>query len=150
MNKDLIKPLSINIPKKETCKSFFDDTDADIRCRDSLNIDKVQSDLRLHCEETAEEFIFSCIKPFIDSMSETKISKQELVEAVLYINLRKTIIEQYGCYMDMNNDLETATKKEAELRRAYNKGLNDGYQKAAEEAREFYQGKEKENGKEEN
>lgn len=108
-----------------------------------MGIEKFQSDFKLRCEETADEFIFSCIKPFIDSMSETKISKQELVEAVLYINLRKTIIEQYGCYMDMNNDLETATKKEAELRRAYNKGYNDGRQKAVEKALEFYQGKEK-------
>lgn len=55
----------------------------------------------------------------------------------------------YGC-ANISNDWKTAVEQSIELQRAYIKGLNDGYQKAVEEAREFYQGKEKENGKEEN
>lgn len=140
MKKDLITPLSINMPKHESDHS----TDEDVHfSSDPLDAGDFINRIKLQCKETEDNFIFNCIEPFIDSISTVKISKQELVEAVLYINLRKTIIEQYGCYMDMNNDLETATKKEAELRRAYNKGYNDGQQKAVEKALEFYQGKEK-------
>lgn len=116
---------------------------------DPLGIEKFQSDFKLRCEETADEFIFSRIEPPVDSLSTTKDSKLELVEADLLINLKKKVLEKYGC-ANISNDWKTAVEQSIELQRAYLKGHNDGYQKAVEEAREFYQGKEKENGKEEN
>lgn len=117
MKKDLITPLSINMPKQESYESFMDE----------FTIDNMG----------------------VDSLSTTKDSKLELVEADLLINLKKKVLEKYGC-ANISNDWKTAVEQSIELQRAYLKGHNDGYQKAVEEAREFYQGKEKENGKEEN
>ena len=149
MKKDLITPLSINMPKQESYESFMDEFTIDNMGVDSLGIEKFQSDFKLRYEETVDEFIFSRIEPFVDSLSTTKIPKRELIEAVQLINLKKEALEKYGC-ASISNDWETAAEQSIELQRAYLKGLNDGYQKAVEEAREFYQGKEKSYGKEEN
>lgn len=152
MKKDLCKPLSINIPKG-SCKTIPNRSDMGDRISvDPLNIGNSQVELNLQCKETADEFIFSCIEPFVESMNmtETKISKQNLVEAVQYINLRNIIIGKYGCYISMDNDLETALKKERELRKAYSAGYHDGYVEASKIIEQHIRGKEKENGEEEN
>lgn len=141
MKKDLITPLSINMPKQKSYESFIDEFAIDNMGIDPLGIEKFQSDFKLQCKETADEFIFSCIEPFVDSLSTTKISKRELVEAVQLINLKKEALEKYGC-ANISDDWKTAVEQSIELERAYRRGFDDGYEKAIEEALEFYQRKE--------
>ena len=147
MKKDLITPLSINMPKHESDHS----TDEDVHfSSDPLGAGDFINRIKLQCKETEDNFIFNCIEPFIDSISSVKISKQDLVEAVQYINLRKGIIDRYG--YDIGNDCnqKTAVEMHNASRLSYCKGHIDGYNEAINEMQAYLSGKEKENGEEEN
>lgn len=152
---DLKIPLHINMPEKKTV-----DYDRDVKMfnQDDISdmmIDQIlmrRNQILMHCNETEEAFIFSRIKPFIDSISEIEISKEELVEAVLLNRLKKEAIKKYG-YHVLSNDLTTATAQMQYLRDGYRKGYDAGYNRAREECIQFMSQKklkEQENGKEEN
>lgn len=75
-------------------------------------------------KETEDAFIFTSIKPFIDSISTYEIQKEELVRAVLLIRMQHEAMEKYGTVLP--NDYLTAVNMQMELERAYRKGFDDG------------------------
>lgn len=146
---DLKIPLHINMPEKKTV-----DYDRDVKMfnQDDISdmmIDQIlmqRNQILMHCNETEEAFIFSRIKPFVDSISEIEISKEELVEAVLLNRLKKEAIKKYG-YHVLSNDLTTATAQMQYLRDGYRKGYDAGYNRAREECIQFMSQDLKENSR---
>lgn len=139
---DLKAPLHINMPEKKTV-----DYDRDVKMFNQDDIsDMTINQILMHCNETEEAFIFSRIKPFVDSISEIEISKEELVEAVLLNRLKKEAIKKYG-YHVLSNDLTTATEQMQYLRDGYRKGYDSGYNRAREECIQFMSQDLKENSR---
>ena len=129
---DLKTPLHINMPEKKIV-----DYDRDIKMFDQDDSSGAMiNQILMQCNETEEAFIFSYIKPFVDSISEIEISKEELVEAILLNRLKKEAIKKYG-YDVLNNDLTTATAQMQYLRDGYRKGYDAGYNRAREECIQF-------------
>lgn len=129
---DLNIPLHINMPEKKTV-----DYDRDVKMfNQDDSSDTMINQIRMQCNETEEAFIFSYIKPFIDSISEIEISKEELVEAVLLNRLKKEVNKKYGYYI-LNNDLTTATAQMQYFHDGYQKGYDAGYNRAREECIQF-------------
>lgn len=129
---DLKTPLHINMPEKKTVDY---DRDAKMFNQDDSS-DMMIKQILMQRNETEEAFIFSCIKPFVDSISEIEISKEELVEAVLLNRLKKEAIKKYG-YHILGNDLTTATAQILHLCDGYQKGYDAGYNRAREECIQF-------------
>lgn len=139
---DLKTPLHINMPEKKTV-----DYDRDVKMFNQDDIsDMTINQILMQCKETEEAFIFSYIKPFVDSISEIEISKEELVEAVLLNRLNKEAIKKYG-YQILSNDLTTATAQMQYFRDCYQKGYDDGYNRAREECIQFMSEDLKENSR---
>ena len=139
---DLKTPLHINMPEKKTV-----DYDRDVKMFNQDDIsDMTINQILMHCNETEEAFIFSRIKPFVDSISEIEISKEELVEAVLLNRLKKEAIKKFG-YHILSNDLTTATAQMQYLRDGYQKGYDAGYNRAREECIQFMSRDLKENSR---
>lgn len=143
---DLKTPLHINMPEKKIV-----DYDRDIKMFDQDDssgamISAMINQILMQCNETEEAFIFSYIKPFVDSISEIEISKEELVEAILLNRLKKEAIKKYG-YDVLNNDLTTATAQMQYLRDGYRKGYDAGYNRAREECIQFMSQDLKENSR---
>lgn len=139
---DLKIPLHINMPEKKTVDY---DRDAKMFNQDDSSYMMINQILK-QCKETDEAFIFSYIKPFVDSISEIEISKEELVEAVLLNRLKKEINKKYG-YHILSNDLTTATAQMQYLRDGYQKGYDAGYNRAREECIQFMSQDLKENSR---
>lgn len=74
--------------------------------------------------ETEDAFIFTSVKPFLDSISTFEIQKEELVRAVLLIRMQREAMKKYGTILP--NDYLTAVNMQMELERAYRKGFEDG------------------------
>lgn len=139
---DLKTPLHINMPEKKIV-----DYDRDIKMFDQDDsIGTMINQILMQCNETEEAFIFSYIKPFVDSISEIEISKEELVEAILLNRLKKEAIKKYG-YHVLSNDLTTATAQMQYLRDGYRKGYDAGYNRAREECIQFMSQDLKENSR---
>lgn len=139
---DLKTPLHINMPEKKTV-----DYDRDVKMFNQDDIsDMTINQILMQYKETEEAFIFSIIKPFVDSISEIEISKEELVEAVLLNRLKKEVIKKYGYYI-LSNDLTTATAQMQYLRDGYQKGYDAGYNRAREECIQFMSRDLKENSR---
>ena len=129
---DLKMPLHINMPEKKVV-----DYDMDIKMfNQNDSSDMMTNRILMQCNETDEEFIFSCIEPFVNSISEIEISKEELVEAVLLSRLKKEALKKYGCHI-LSNDLTTATEQMECFRDAYQKGYDAGYNRAIEKYIQF-------------
>lgn len=139
---DLKTPLHINMPEKKIV-----DYDRDIKMFDQDDSSGAMiNQILMQCKETEEAFIFSYIKPFVDSISEIEISKEELVEAILLNRLKKEAIKKYG-YHVLSNDLTTATAQMQYLRDGYRKGYDAGYNRAREECIQFMSQDLKENNR---
>lgn len=139
---DLKTPLHINMPEKKIV-----DYDRDIKMFDQDDSSGTMiNQILMQYNETEEAFIFSCIKPFVDSISEIEISKEELVEAILLNRLKKEAIKKYG-YHVLSNDLTTATAQMQYLRDGYRKGYDAGYNRAREECIQFMSQDLKENSR---
>jgi hypothetical protein len=139
---DLKTPLHINMPEKKIA-----DYDRDIKMFDQDDSSGTMiNQILMQCNETEEAFIFSYIKPFVDSISEIEISKEELVEAILLNRLKKEAIKKYG-YHVLSNDLTTATAQMQYLRDGYRKGYDAGYNRAREECIQFMSQDLKENSR---
>lgn len=139
---DLKTPLHINMPEKKTV-----DYDRDVKMFNQDDIsDMTINQILMQYKETEEAFIFSIIKPFVDSISEIEISKEELVEAVLLNRLKKEAIKKYGYYI-LNNDLTTATAQMQYFHDGYQKGYDAGYNRAREECIQFMSQDLKENSR---
>lgn len=78
-------------------------------------------------QETEEKFIFTSIRPFINSITDLEISKEELVRAISLIRLQKEASIRYGAMI--SNDWNTAVRQVHELRNAYDKGFQDAIKK---------------------
>ena len=139
---DLKIPLRINMPEKKTVDY---DRDAKMFNQDDSSYMMINQIL-MQCKKTEEAFIFSYIKPFVDSISEIEISKEELVEAVLLNRLKKEVNKKYG-YNIPSDDLTTATAQTEYLHYAYQKGYDDGYKRAREECIQFMSQDLKENSR---
>lgn len=83
-------------------------------------VEKVIREVR----ETEDAFIFTSIKPFVDSISTFEIQKEELVRAVLLIRMQREAMEKYGATLP--NDYLTAANMQVELEQAYRKGFEEG------------------------
>lgn len=77
--------------------------------------------------ETEEAFIFTTIKPFVDSVTTMEISKEELVRAVQLVRLQKEASEKFG--VSISNDWNTATSQMRDLNEAYMRGVRYGVAK---------------------
>lgn len=74
--------------------------------------------------ETDEAFIFTSIKPFLDSILTFEIQKEELIRAVVLIRMQREAMEKYGTTLP--NDYLIAVNKKIELERVYEKGFEAG------------------------
>lgn len=74
--------------------------------------------------ETEDAFIFTSVKPFLDSISTFEIQKEELVRAVLLIRMQREAMEKYGAILP--NDYLTAVNMKVDLEQAYRKGFDEG------------------------
>jgi hypothetical protein len=129
---DFKTPLHINMPEKKIV-----DYDKDIKMFDQDDgVDHYYQKVLGQCKETEEAFIFSYIEPFVNSISEIEISKEELVEAVLLSRLKKEALKKYDCHI-LSNDLTTATEQMECFRDAYQKGYDAGYNRAREKYIQF-------------
>lgn len=139
---DLKTPLHINMPEKKVV-----DYDMDIKMfNQDDSSDMMINRILMQCNETEEAFIFSYIEPFVNSISDIEISKEELVEAVLLVRLKKEALKKYGCY-NLSNDLTTATAQMKYFRDAYLKGYDTGYNRARKKYIQFMSQDLKENSK---
>lgn len=128
---DLKTPLHINMPEKKIVEY-----DRDIKLFDSDDyIDQYYRKLQMQCMETEESFIFSTIDPFVKSLTDMEISKEELIAAVELIRMRKEAVNRYD--FDILSDRIRGAVMLQQLHRVYNTGFFDGYDKAREEAISF-------------
>lgn len=74
--------------------------------------------------ETEDAFIFTSVKPFLDSILTFEIQKEELVRAVVLIRMQREAMEKYGTTLP--NDYLIAVNKKIELERVYEKGFEAG------------------------
>ena len=58
---------------------------------DFENMDSMLYEITTEVQETAEEFIFTTIQPFCEDVVQRKISKQELISALLLYEKAKQI-----------------------------------------------------------
>ena len=129
---DLKTPLHINMPEKKIV-----DYDMDLKMFDQDDSGgMINNRILTQCNETEEAFIFSRIEPFVNSISNIEISKEELVEAVLLVRLKKEALKKYGCH-NLSNDLPTATAQVKYFKDAYQKGYGAGYNRAREKYIQF-------------
>ena len=85
--------------------------------------------------ETQDEFIFQTIGPFVNDIAGFSISKQELVEAISLLRMKKLGLDKYGVLI--SNDIYTATQQCHELSRAYERGVMDGIEKERRRIRDL-------------
>lgn len=77
--------------------------------------------------ETEEAFIFTTIKPFVDSVTTMEISKEEIVRAIHLIRLQREASKKFG--VSISNDWNTATSQMHDLNEAYMRGFYYGIEK---------------------
>lgn len=128
---DLKTPLHINMPEKKTV-----DYDKSIKMFDQDDgVDHYYRKILGQCKETEEAFIFETIDPFIKSVTDVEISKEELVAAIELVRFRKETKEKYN--IDIISDRINATAMVWQLNESYDRGFDDGYNKAREEIMEY-------------
>lgn len=86
--------------------------------------------------ETDEEFIFTTIQPFVDHITEIRISKEELVRAIGVVRIQREGLEKYGS--SFSNDFYTATAQKLIAEKAYEKGFEDGKRSMQEKLNEAF------------
>lgn len=91
---------------------------------DPFNPNKWVEKVIREVKETEDAFIFTSIKPFLNSISTYEIQKEELVRAVLLIHMQREAMEKYG--VTLPNDYPTAVNMQADLEQAYRKGFDEG------------------------
>lgn len=85
--------------------------------------------------ETEEAFIFSTIKPFIDSITTMEISKKELVRAIYLVRMQREASERFGVLI--SNDWDTAKSQMHDLNEAYMRGFKSGVEKERNKVKEL-------------
>lgn len=85
--------------------------------------------------ETEDEFIFSTIKPFINSVTNMVISKEELIRAISLIRLQREASEHFGVLI--SSDWDTATAQMHDLNEAFNRGFEAGRKKEKDKIKEI-------------
>lgn len=85
--------------------------------------------------ETDEAFIFSTIKPFIDSITTMEISKDELVRAIHLVRMQREASERFGVLISSNWD--TATAQMHDLNEAFKRGFEAGSKKERDKIKEI-------------
>lgn len=127
-------PSTINKPWKNK-QSDYDE------CGSSMSyisdaIERAAQEMRLKCEETEKEFIFSNVKPFVDAASSIEISKDELFEAIQLVEKRNYALKKYGVDIFAVDNTNMAAIMYS-LDSAYDLGVDDGYKKARQEVVDF-------------
>ena len=117
---------------------------------DNLFYKKLQEDLKkdpvqdifswtekiiIEVHEDEEKWIFETIKPFIGSVTEMEITKEELIRAISLIRLQREASTRFGAMI--SNDWNTAKRQSDELTKAYCRGYDYGYSKCKNEIKEF-------------
>lgn len=90
----------------------------------SFDMTKFTDKIIREVKETEDAFIFTSVKPFLDSISTFEIQKEELVRAVLLIRMQREAVEKYGTLLP--NDYLTAVNMKFDLEQAYRKGFEEG------------------------
>lgn len=85
--------------------------------------------------EDEEKWIFETIKPFIGSVTDMEITKEELIRAISLIRLQREASIKFGVMI--SNDWNTAKEQCDGLTKAYLHGYDDGYSKCKNEIKEF-------------
>lgn len=101
-----------------------------------LDMSKWTEKIIREVNETEDAFIFTSVKPFLDSISTFEIRKEELVRAVLLIRMQREAIEKYGVILP--NDFHSATELQTYLESAYRKGYEAGRREGHNLIDEFY------------
>lgn len=86
-------------------------------------------------QETEDAFIFSTIKPFIDSITTMEISKKELTEAIMLVRMQREGINKYGS--KFSDDFNKACVQRELSERAYNKGFEAGVKAEKDKIMEY-------------
>lgn len=92
-----------------------------------IDLNNYLDDYIREVHEDDNEFVFRKINKFIGQITEIKISKEELVQAIALVRMKKKASLKYDT--TISDDWTTATEQMKALERAYNKGLSDGMQK---------------------
>lgn len=85
--------------------------------------------------ETEDAFIFSTIKPFVDSITTMEISKEELVRAIHLVRMQREASERFGVLI--SSDWDTATSQMHDLNEAFNRGFEAGVEKERDKIKEI-------------
>lgn len=112
---------------------------------DPFNVNEWCEKIVRQVNETEEAFIFSTIKPFINSITTMEISKEELVRAIQWVRWNKECENLAGYSLD--RDWNTASEQELVIRQAYDRGVKDGIAKERARAEEAWKSIYKENNK---
>lgn len=126
---DLKKPMSINMP------GFRINMDEDISPQISKEINTKLDLLHMECQETVDSFIFSYIMSYVDRISTVSVSKFELMEAVRYLELKKSVDSNFDI-SDIISDTIKLNNTAHILQDIYDRGFEDGYKKAKEKSDE--------------
>lgn len=84
--------------------------------------------------ETEDAFIFSTIKPFVDSVTTMEISKEELVRAIYLVRMQREASERFGVLI--SSDWDTATSQMRDLNEAYMRGFRSGVEQEKKRIKE--------------
>lgn len=106
---------------------FYDKLTQDCESIDAFNPNGWAEKIIREVNETEDAFIFSTIKPFIDSITTMEISKVELVRAIHLVRMQREASERFGVLI--SNDWDTATAQMHDLNKAFNKGFEAGSKK---------------------
>lgn len=102
---------------------------------DPLQINNWTQKIIREVNETEEAFIFSTIKPFVDSITTMEISKEELIRAIHLVRMQRECSERFGVLI--SSDWDTATAQNHDLNEAYMRGFEAGCKQERNKIKEF-------------
>lgn len=118
---DIKQPISIqSIPRvaiKADIPRVYTDTDLDYR------VNNYTSRFIMSYQETADAFVFSVIKNFINERYDIEVSKEELAAAIELIRKRRACNKKYN--VDILRDNIRASEMMMLLNNAYTRGYSD-------------------------
>ena len=116
---DIIQPISIQSIPGVAIKADIPRIDTDLDYR----VDNYTSRFIMSYQETADTFVFSVIKIFINERYDIEVSKEELAAAIELIRKRRACNKKYN--VDILRDNIRASEMMTLLNNAYARGYSD-------------------------
>lgn len=116
---DIKQPISIQSIPGVAIKADIPRIDTDLDYR----VDNYTSRFIMSYQETADTFVFSVIKNFINERYDIEVSKEELAAAIELIRKRRTCNKKYN--VDILRDNIRASEMMMLLNNAYTRGYSD-------------------------